>query len=342
MAAVAVSGCGQSGFKVKGNVKDAGGKTLVLEKADFHGRWTPVDSVKIKSDGDFSISSASPASPEVYRLSLGDAFVYLPVDSIENITLTTSLKEFGRDFSLEGSDNARLLAAFEKELLALQAPDSAAMADFKRTVYARYLKEGKGSILSYYILTKFYEGQPLYDPTDPADAAYYAAVATQFEQYRPGDPHGRMVRQVSIDAMRKRNSQAGKQNVYHAAELAMIDIALPDEKGNVRRLSETVGKGKPVVLVFSLMNAPESPAFNRKVKELQSRGADIFHVCFDTGQYEWREAAANLPWVTVLDPGGSSSTCLVDYNVQSLPALFVYNAKGELIDRPANFDAVKL
>lgn len=333
-----------SRFKVDGEVYGAEGKSLVLEKSDFHGRWIAVDSTKVDGNGRFSIKSETPASPEIYRLSLGDSFIYLPVDSTETVTVTTSATDFGRKFTLSGTPQAERLAAFEQELMALQEPDSAALARFKRNVYTKYIKDGQGSIVSYYVLTKFYDGKPLYDPSDPEDTKYYAAVATQFDNYRPGDPHGRMVRQVSLDAMRRRNSAQGKKTVVEAEELKVLDIALPDASGKTVKLSDLTGKGKPVVVIFSMMNEPESPVFNRELASIYNSKAGavtFYQISFDAGQYEWREAAANLPWINVNDPNGTASTALRDYNVGSLPAVFLYDASGELVDRPATLDDLR-
>lgn len=49
----------------------------------------------------------------------------------------------------------------------------------------------------------------------------------------------------------------------------------------------------------------------------------------DADQYAWRDAAVNLPWVTVFDPEGASSQAAARYNVGALPAFFIYNANGE-------------
>lgn len=335
---LALASCGEARFKIDGEVYGADGKSLVLEKSDFHGRWIPVDSVRVDGSGRFSIKADAPASPEVYRLTLGDRFVYLPVDSVETLTLTTSAADFGSRFTLTGTPQAERMAAFEQDLLALGDPDSAALASFKRDVYSKYIKDGQGSIVSYYVLTKFYGDKPLYDPADPQDAKYYAAVATQFDNFRPGDPHGRMVKEVSLQALRARNSARGKKNVIEANEIRVLDIDLPDENGGNVRLSDVVGKGKPVVVIFSLMNEPQSPDFNRQLARIyNSKGGavEFYQVSFDTGQYEWREAAKNLPWITVLDPRGASSSAIVDYNVGSLPAVFIYDAGGDLVDRPA-------
>ena len=330
-------GCGEAKFKIDGNVEGAGGKTLVLEKADFGGRWIAVDSTHVASSGAFSISSAAPASPEIYRLALGDSFIYLPVDSVEHLTLSTTLSGFGNEYALTGTPQAERMTQFEKELQNAFLNDSVAMADFKRTVYTKYIKDGNGSILGYYVLTKIYNGKPLYDPFDASDAKYYAAVATQFDNYRPNDPHGRMVKEVSLEAMRNRHSANGLKRVIEASELSVIDIDLPDASGKNVKLSDVVGKGKPVILVFSMMNDANSPGFNRELAKIynsRNGGVQIYQVSFDEGQYEWREAVANLPWINVIDPAAMSSTALRDYNVGSLPAVFLYDSSGELVDRP--------
>lgn len=333
-----LTGCGEAKFKIDGEVTGAEGKTLILEKSDFGGIWVALDSTKIGGSGHFSISSPAPASPEIYRLSLGDRFVYLPVDSIETLTLSTTESDFGHKFSLKGSPQAELMAQFEQELLQLQSPDSTAMANFKRNVYTKYIQNGQGSILGYYVLTKIHGDRPLYDPADPQDAKYYAAVATQFDNFRPNDPHGRMVKEASLQAMRKRNSDRGLKTVIEANEISMLDIDLPDNSGKNRKLSEIVGKGKPVVVVFSMMNEAESPAFNRELARIYNSrpgNFEIYQVSFDEGVYEWRDAVANLPWINVIDPAGTSSTVVRDYNLGGLPAVFLYDATGQLVDRPA-------
>lgn len=329
--------CGESKFEINGEVTGGEGKSLVLEKSDFSGRWISVDSTRIGKGGKFAIGAEAPASPEVYRLSLDDRFIYLPVDSVESLTLTTTADAFGHSYTLTGTQQAELMTAFETEMMGLVKPDSATLADFKRNIFTKYIKDGEGSILSYYVLTKIFDGKPLYDPADPQDIKYYSAVATQFDNYRPNDPHGKMVKEVSLSAMKKRNSDQGKKNVYEAQEINVIDIALPDTYNKTVKLSEIVGNGKPVVLIFSMMLDSQAPSFNRELARIYNnhRGAvEFYQVSFDGDQYEWREAARNLPWVNVLDPNGTASTALTDYNVGVLPAVFLYNSAGDLVSRP--------
>lgn len=326
-------------FCVKGDISGADGKSLILEKADFSGRWIAVDSTRIGSNGDFKIESAAPAAPEIYRLALSDRYIYFPIDSTESVTVSSSAKSFGTDFTLSGTPGAENMARFEHELASYNPNDPKGADAFKRKIFTEYIQNTQGSIVSYYVLTKTVNGKPLFDPEDTGDIRYYAAVATQFEQYRPEDPHGKMVRKVSIDGMRRRNTAQGKRRVLNATELRVIDIALPDENGTTQKLSSFTGKGKAVAVVFGMMNQPESPVFNRRLSDLYNRlgGRVIFYnVSFDGDRYAWRDAARNLPWITVLDPGGLDSNSLRDYNVHNLPAFYIYNSAGDLVDSAAD------
>ena len=336
-----LSSCGESKFKIDGEIEGADGQSVMLEKSDFNGNWVVIDSARIGGNGKFSISAPEPASPEIYRLSLGQRYIYMPVDSTEHLKVKTTLEGFGTNYEVNGSPQAELLAAFDKELMSLDLSGSSSLSDFKRNVYTKYIKEGQGSILSYYVLTKIHNGKPLYDPSDFEDAKYYAAVATQFENYRPDDPHGQMVKQVSLEAMKNKNNALGKKNVIRADEIGIIDIELPDASGKTVKLSDIAGKGKKVAVVFSMMNEPESPAFNRELARIYKAhegSFEIYQISFDAGQYEWREASANLPWINVIDPDASSSTAIRDYNVGALPAIFIYDTKGELIDRAGSIN----
>lgn len=331
-----VAGCyREPKFQIKGSVYGGEGKTMLLSKADFGGRWIAIDSVKIGDNGEFSIKGAAPGAPEVYRLTMGENSIFVPIDSVESITLETSAQKFGTEFKLSGSENAEKMAAFEQELIRFNSTEPAAMDTFKRGIYTRYIQNSGGSIVSYYVLTKVIGDQPLFNPSDAMDAKYYAAVATQYDQFNPGDPHGKMVREASLNAMRRHNSASGKRRVIEANEIKVIDIALPDENGKTVKLSDHVGKGNPTVVVFAMMNAKDSPAFNRELSKFRNShpGVTIYHVSLDPDQYAWRDAAKNLPWVTVFDANGMTSTALRDYNVTDIPSFYIYNASGDLTDK---------
>lgn len=334
--------CKNHEFKVKGEIYGAEDQSLILEKSDFNGSWKAVDSTRINKNGGFSITFPVPPAPDIYRLNLNGRYIYFPVQSKETISINSSYEKFGNDFSITGSPEAEKLGRFEKELHnngALKNTDS--LHNFKRHIYSSYMKDSPGSIVNFYILTKTVNGKPLYSPEDPADSKYFAAVATGFKSQRPDDPHTALLEQTAIQSLKNRNSLSGNFLTYEADEITLIDIEQQDENGITQKLSDIVGKGKPVVVIFSLLNLPESPEFNIELSKIYNRmkgNVEFFNVSIDEDRYDWREAAKNLPWITVYSPGMEYSEDAKNYNIFQLPTFFIYNSKGELIERVLTLD----
>lgn len=327
--------CGEKGFKIEGEVEGGDNEKILLEKADFSGYWTIVDSTRTNSKGDFEFSQPRQSGPEIYRLSLADKFIYLPIDSTETLKVKTSKATFGHDFSVEGSEQAVRMAQFEKDLMAFSPniADEDSLSNFKKMVYNQYLHDGKGQIMTYYILTKTVGRRVLFDPAS-SDYRYIVAVANSFNLHRPNDARTPYLVNLAKAAQRHHNDEAGIRTVIEAQEITMLDIALNDENGKERKLSDLVGKGKPVILAFTVMREGTTPEINRQLAEIYRSGkADIYNVSPDRDQYGWKESASNLPWVTVLDPTAGQHEVFRQYNVGALPTFFIYNAAGELSGR---------
>lgn len=334
---LAAGGCGENGFTIKGSLAGADNDKVLLEKADFAGFWTIVDSTRTDGKGNFKFSIPQQGGPEIFRLSMGDRFIYLPVDSTETLTVTSSKENFGHDFNVTGSDQAERMAKFEKEFMAfspyIDNADSA--ANFKKHVYAEYLQDARGAVISYYILTKTIGDKVLYDPTT-SDYKYIQAVANSYNHFNPDDAHAPFLLNLAKAARMHHNDMSGVTKVIEAEEVKMLEIELNDENGKPRKLSELVGKGKPVVVAFTLMRDGTTPEINRQLAEIYNSGrADIYNVSPDRDQYGWRTAASNLPWVTVLDPSAGQDKVFIQYNVGELPTFFLYNGAGELTARAA-------
>lgn len=336
VTAIALAGgCGEKGFKINGELTDSDGDKVLLEKADFSGYWTIVDSTRTDSKGKFSFSHPQQSGPEIFRLALDDKYIYLPVDSTETLTVCTSKQNFGHDFTVSGSEQASRMAQFEKDLIAFTPyiDNADSLKNFKRRIYNQYLHEGRGNVMSYYILTKTIGNRALFDPTTE-DFRYMVAVANNFQQFRPDDAHTPFLINLAKAAQRHHNDKNGIRTVINAEEIKVLEIALNDENGNEKKLTDMVGKGKPVVVAFTLMRDGATPEINRQLAELYKAGRiDIYNVSPDRDQYGWREAAANLPWTTVLDPSAGQDKVFLQYNVGQLPTFFIYNANGDLTAR---------
>lgn len=339
-ALLMVAGCSDGGkyFKIEGEVEGASGQMIVLEKPDFSGQWLPLDSIRLNSSGKFSIKAPRPGSPDVYRLELDGRYVYFPVDSVGSLELASTLAGFGVDYTLSGTEDAEAFSSFDADLRRhlpyAQNADSA--RSFKRRVYGKYLQDARGGLLAYHIMTRTLpDGTPLYDLSDPTDSKYLAAVATAYAQYRPNDSHAALLKSRAEEAMRYHNRRTGRHAELSARQIDFPEISLPNEKGEPTSLSSIAGKGNKTLLVFASLTDPDAPARNRELLGKANAGWTIYQVSFDTDQYGWREAASNLPWTTVNDPGAVSDAAAL-WNVTALPSYFTIDASGNLYDRPAS------
>jgi len=333
---VFLTGCQDNTFKISGNVQKGNDSTLYLERG-VNGRWLTLDSAKIGNEGNFAISYEAPETPDIFRLRLGQRYIYFPIDSLENVKLQTSLEKFGNDFTLSGSEQAVKFSEFEKDAMKCFAlSDMQQVKQMKKMIYNKYIKDDHAGLLSYYIITKTIAGHLFFNPENPDDAKMYVAVATAYKNFKPSDPRTKMLEQAAIDLHRARYKAEGKQNVMHANSSALVEVELNDINGRQQKLSSIAANGKPTILVFGVLTGGASPEINRALYQIYNGGnVNIYHVCYDSDELAWRQVAKNLPWTTVYEPKGNNSRYLIDYNVAELPTFFIYNRAGELIDRAA-------
>lgn len=345
-AAALLTACSGPEFKVEGTVEGADDASLVIERANASGLWQAVDSTRTGSDGRFSLSVAAPEHPDLYRLSYGGAYIYLPVDSIETLTLTASAKDFGKDFTLVGSDQAGLMTQMQRRLsrLPMDRPDS--VAAFKRWVLGNVVlaAEGRPSVMQYYALTANVGGRQLFDVNTPQDAQAFAAVATAYQQYRPDDPRAKALEALALKAQRNRNAAQGRKRELRAPETAIIDMELNDRTGTPHKLSTVVANGKPTLVIFTTMGQQNSGVVVGELGKLYGtygQRMNFYMVCLNTNIAAWREQVRDVPWLTVIDPDGEASVNARNYALRGLPTFFLYDSRGELVDRADDFDALR-
>lgn len=326
--------CTQNSFRISGLVKDGKDSTLYLERG-MNGRWVTLDSAKINSGGDFKISYEAPGTPDIYRLRMGERYIYFPIDSLDNVSVETSLTGFGSDFKLSGTKQAEQFSAFEKDASRYATiTDDAKLAQFKKEIFNKYIKDDRAGLLSYYILTKVVNGKLFFNPEDQFDSRMYVAVATAYKQYKPNDPRTAMLEQAALDIHRAERERRGTQRVIQANTTALLEIELKDYNGKIQKLSALTSNGKPTVIVFNTLTAETSPEINRALSKIYNSGSvNIYQIGFDNDELAWRQAAQNLPWTVVYEPKGGASRYLSDYNVTELPTFFICNRAGEIVDR---------
>ena len=119
-------------------------------------------------------------------------------------------------------------------------------------------------------------------------------------------------------------------------EAGLIDIELPDYQGKNHKLSDL--KGNVILLDFTAFKTDYSPNYNLLLRSLYNKysdqGFNIYQVSVDNDESYWMNSAKNLPWICVHDESSIYSTYLKSYNVTQLPAVFLIDREGNIVERP--------
>jgi glutathione peroxidase-family protein len=352
-----IGGCKNSNtFTVKGGVAGAVGQSLYLEHTGLS-TATTLDSVKLKSDGKFSFKQPRPKFPDFYRLKLKNETIHFSVDSTETIIFTADSHNFATSYTVEGSENSK---AFKEITLAqLDAnqelrkiresfnmnliPDSIHQESISKVVESykevakKFIFGAPMSPAAYFALFQKIDGLLFFDLYDSTDSRAFGAVATSYKAFYPENPRSKQLEDLALQSLKIARGERQRQlNLTNVNEVDYIDIELPDLKGKNIKLSD-VAKGKAVLVSFTAYQTEWSSAFNIELGELfykyKDKGFEIYQISLDNDVHFWKNAATNIPWVSVLDPQSVNSSIAATYNVRQLPALFLINNKGQLVKR---------
>ncbi|MCM1484134.1 MAG: DUF4369 domain-containing protein [Muribaculaceae bacterium] len=324
---------GKNEWTVNGRIEGAEGQTMVLESSE-NGRWLILDSVPINDAGQFISHQKAAGYPDIYRLRLGDKTLYFPIDSIETVTVVAKADAFDHEYTISGSPSAEMLMNVDKRVMDAVAKNGAASlpgdSALKRELGGMLLGNPSG-IVSYYIINKRIQGVPLFNPGDKSDLKVIGAVANAFNEYRPDDPRTAYLRRLFL-----RNRVVPASDTIVAQELELIDVDLMDNTGKQRTLAGVARDNKVVLLNFTAYTAEFSPALNVELNKIYERyhgsGLEIYQIGFDGDEYQWRQSAKNLPWVTVYNSAADGDKYIMQYNVGAVPCTFIIK-NGAIIER---------
>lgn len=336
-ASAVIAGCvSEDKWTIDGNIAGADNKDLILQVSE-NGRWFTLDTIKTDKDGHFKYSRQPGAYPDIYRLNLDGKSIYFPVDSIEKVNITANANDFDHDYTLAGSSTADMMMTVEKRIAqTVNAVGTAAAVNdslLKRDLSGLILSN-PGSIVSYYIINKQINGNHIFNPVNQYDNRIVGAVANAYNEFHPTDPRTRYLTEVFL---RNRQLPAGlPSDTIQVTELPFFDINLSDNTGAMHTLSDIVARNKVVILSFTVYGAEGSTAYNVALADTynkyRSNGLEIYQVAVDDDEFQWKQSAKNLPWITVYNPLATGATVLNVYNVQNLPTTYIL-ANGELVDR---------
>lgn len=366
IAALALSSCNNKKFHINGNITEAKDSMLYLENISLNGP-VKIDSVKLGEDGSFSFeeNAMDSVTPEFYRLRIANQSINLSIDSTETVSVKAAYPQMSFKYKVEGSENCSTIKELSLKQMTLQGNINAIVkspnigVDSVNVIIYRMLEAYKQDIKTHYIFKQPMKASSYYalfqtvqlgnmnslifNPrNNKEDVRVFAAVATCWDTYYPNAERGKNLHNIAIEGMkdiRIIESQRAQQQI-DASKVNVngcIELALQDNKGVTRRLSDL--KGKVVILDFHLFASSESTKRIMQLRELYNKyhaaGLEIYQVSADPDEHFWKTSTAGIPWISVRDENGIQGQSLALYNVQSLPTFFLIDRNNTLQARDA-------
>ena len=359
IAAITITSCNENKFTVEGQIANAKDSVLYFENVGLEG-INVLDSVKLSDSGDFSFSEPATKAPEFYRLRISDQIINVSIDSTETVTIKGEYPGMASNYTVSGSDNCekikelalkqmdlqrRAIAIQQNTALGINGINDSInkiLAAYKEDVKLNYIYKEPYKAYSYFALFQALGNWLIFNPrTDKDDIKVFAAVATSWDTYYPHAERGQNLHNIAIEGMKNQRIMNEQQNqtidASKVTEAGVLDIALTDNKGQLRHLTDL--KGKVVLLDFHVFALKDSPARILMLRELynkyQAQGFEVYQVSLDTDEHFWKQQTAALPWVSVRDADGIQSQQLLLYNIQSIPEFFLIDRGNNLVKRSA-------
>ena len=358
LAVLALASCNKK-FQVTGTISDAKDSILYFENMSLNGPVT-VDSVQLGEDGTFAFDGQAADAPEFYRLRIAGQIVNVCIDSTETVTVKVSYPTMSSQYEVTGSDNCAKIKELALLQLALQSQINAVANDpttgvdsvkvaverllvnYKDNVKRNYIFKEPMKAYAYFALFQTFTlgniQSLVFNPRSNADdIKAYAAVATSWDANWPEAERGVNLHNIALEGMKdmrivRNEALANRIDPSKVSVTGLIDIALQDNKGVVRKLSDL--KGKVVFLDFHLFASDESMKRIMMLRDLYNKyhaqGLEIYQIAVDPNEHFWKTQTAALPWVSVRDESGASAR---SYNVQGIPTYFLIDRSNSLYKR---------
>ena len=371
LLAIALTSCGgespgrenpvnANGIKISGNVEGANSQMAYLYRYEEDGMRL-VDSTLVEN-GEFTLYTDTKEFRE-YLLQFGrqdqnlvrvNNYVYLiPDEQSTTIEINGSFPGIGDNYSITGCPNSsdfkdyiifarpyyasidevkqKYNAEVDTNILKVYLEEMDSIQQYVRDYAIDYINEKPGSPVSWVMLKEFYPPVGL-DGFDTTAFAYFDKVRDAMAEKYPYSNYPSYIDQSKANTI----AQLDELKLNPDGDLAP-EIALENPDGEIIKLSSLRGK---VVLIdfWASWCGPcrlENPNVVKTYNEYKDKGFTVYSVSLDEKKDAWVKAieADNLVWPNhVSDLKGWQSDAAQAYGVNSIPATFLLDRNGKVID----------
>ena len=202
------------------------------------------------------------------------------------------------------------------------------VALYKDDVTKNYIYREPNKAYAYFALFQTLGNWLIFNPrSEKEDIRAFAAVATSWDTYYPHANRGQNLHNIAIEGMKNQRIIAAQNadlevDASKVTEAGVLDIALADNKGQVRHLTDLKGHAR-IIMLRELYN------------KYHAQGLEVYQVSLDPDEHFWKQQTEALPWISVRDADGVGSQRLMLYNVQAVPDFFLIDRGNNIVSRAA-------
>jgi len=370
IAAMLIQACSSNPneFSIKGDFENADNEKVILMQLKTDG-MKKVDSVKLSTEGKFHFTGFTNIPAFFVVQADRSKTITLLVKPGDNISLTANLNNFNSSYDIDGSKDSRKIMKLRRNLEGNIAKLDSLGRFYKQNpnnennqkLRARLNKVSKDIVQEQKNYTKeFIDNNlnsmvslmALYQQIGPRsyvldpkkDFEYFEKVdSSLMSQYPNSGPVKSLHSQV--EQMKKQMEAEKKKAERLGIGQEAPEIALPNPEGDTITLSSL--RGNYVLLDFwASWCKPcrvENPNLVKAYNKYNDKGFEIYQVSLDKKRASWKKAIKkdNLSWTHVSDLKFWNSSAARTYNIKSIPANFLLNKKGEIIDKDLRGEALQ-
>lgn len=346
---------------VEGTIQNVDSLVVVKVFRQSFDKSELIDSMKVTAKKPrFSFKLGALNEPTFYHLYVIDGkkqnVAVLLLEPKEKVKMDIDLNSFS-SYTVEGSRESlrtqmlsRRLAQTIKSLDSLKALHGKAASESEKaelmTKYSNTIEKqrdfstkfiwenpmSRANVMALY--QRFGDDQYVFDR--PEDTELFKVVATSIIALYPESSYAIGMKNDIKNQERLLTSYT-LQALVENAESTLPEIALPNPKGEIVRLSSL--KGKVILLDFWASSSQANLLENRELlnvyKQFKSSGFEIYQVSFDVEREPWLAAieSAKLPWINVCELSTDGSSVAGFYNITQIPANYLIDKNFNIVGK---------
>jgi len=338
---------------IKGEIQEAENASIYLERINTSNKEI-IDSIKLDKEGKFKFNFNSDKN-EFYSLRLTNGkIINLIAKPNDEIKILSKASLMNTVYTVEGSIDSELIRTLNRKLNKTRNEIASLKAEIEingetsslkkkylniinsqREFTANFIMKNAISLSSYMAIYQKID-KNTYTLNENRDIEYMKIVASSMKALHPDNQYTKAIL-ANIEKLNKEISNINIKKLIKEKGDQLPNIVLKNTKGKDVDLKSL--KGKFIILNFWASQDKNSRKLNKTLKKIykrnKSKGLEIYQVSVDNNKAAWMQAIKqdDLNWINVCEPKTGSALAVQTFNIQSIPANYLINKKGEIVGK---------